>query len=943
MLTRGLALVLILAGAAGFGGGVHPVHHRAHRAIVLAAAHPADAADARTPRSPDGRAARAFARAPRPPPSGSPYSQGPRPAGGAPAPQFQTPRSAKGWVSRRRGEEGSAPAPWRNKNRARNRAREWERLGDAVHLRWRASNGTDAGAGTELSPRAEELLARAAAGEPLSDDEAGELLAALPRERSQGESEARTDAQPRRTSEAEVLAASAAPAPDEPPSAPLGEPPAAPAAAPSRARWFEAVTFGGLSVGPVLKAALDLQNLAEPLPIQTAAFVPIRTGTNAVLVAAPTGSGKTLAIALPLLARLLATPPPGERGRVGGAFRALVLAPSAELAAQHARTLRRLLEPPPDSQPDPRREAVAEGETGGERVPGGGDRITVSLWTASYAGAAQMARSGSMGVAPAEQPRPDSSPSTPELQLGTIVVATPGAALQRLRAGLSAKCWARLSAVVVDEADAVLTLRTRTKGKSPAAAGAGRKWEAGGKGEEEDDDDEGEWDELLDSAFDGDDADGAAVDTGAADTGTVDTDAVAQPSLLNPFSRANRAKARGRKQPADELLEIIARKAPGGFAPASGPRLAATVAPARAPARAPPQPTRAGDAARPQRVRGEARGESPRWWDEPRGARGWDDEQGRPPPAGRAPPGLERARPPPPPPPPAQAAQPVQLILMSATVGRALRKAAQKLTGGSSIADAAAIVVPPSAELAGLRGQAASQPAGALMLPPQISHGYRLADAAAADGAVTDGAWVALVGRAWRAWCAADAAGGSEGAPAADGEAGGRLAGSAQLPPGRIAILFLRREDSLAAAARALREAIALGEGVAVRELRAHAAEAAGAGDGDSALDAGDAVAAALADAAVGRSTLLVASGHRARGLDVAGVGLVLVRGTAFSSAAAYVHCAGRTGRAGSSGRAVALISSAQAVAYARAVAVLGLRLRGEQCADEREGACPPP
>ena len=73
--------------------------------------------------------------------------------------------------------------------------------------------------------------------------------------------------------------------------------------------------------------------------IQQAALPPILQGRD-VLGLAPTGSGKTAAFALPLLHRLLATPAwPAERPR---RLRALILAPTRELAAQTRQVLRAL-------------------------------------------------------------------------------------------------------------------------------------------------------------------------------------------------------------------------------------------------------------------------------------------------------------------------------------------------------------------------------------------------------------------------------------------------------------------------------------------------------------------------------------------------------------------------------------------------------------------------
>ena len=76
-----------------------------------------------------------------------------------------------------------------------------------------------------------------------------------------------------------------------------------------------------------------------PTPIQQASLAPILQGRD-VLALAPTGSGKTAAFALPLLQRLLGAPAwPTERPR---RLRALILAPTRELAAQTRQVLRAL-------------------------------------------------------------------------------------------------------------------------------------------------------------------------------------------------------------------------------------------------------------------------------------------------------------------------------------------------------------------------------------------------------------------------------------------------------------------------------------------------------------------------------------------------------------------------------------------------------------------------
>ncbi len=77
----------------------------------------------------------------------------------------------------------------------------------------------------------------------------------------------------------------------------------------------------------LVRAVADL-GFDTPTPIQSQAIAPAASGRDLVACAA-TGSGKTAAFVLPMLARLLATP-----ARPGRGPRALILAPTRELAAQ---------------------------------------------------------------------------------------------------------------------------------------------------------------------------------------------------------------------------------------------------------------------------------------------------------------------------------------------------------------------------------------------------------------------------------------------------------------------------------------------------------------------------------------------------------------------------------------------------------------------------------
>jgi ATP-dependent RNA helicase RhlE len=85
------------------------------------------------------------------------------------------------------------------------------------------------------------------------------------------------------------------------------------------------MSFDALHLHPSLRRAIDALGYTMPTPVQASAIPPARDGHD-VLACAATGTGKTAAFLLPILHRLL----PGPRG----VTRALVLAPTRELAAQ---------------------------------------------------------------------------------------------------------------------------------------------------------------------------------------------------------------------------------------------------------------------------------------------------------------------------------------------------------------------------------------------------------------------------------------------------------------------------------------------------------------------------------------------------------------------------------------------------------------------------------
>ena len=83
--------------------------------------------------------------------------------------------------------------------------------------------------------------------------------------------------------------------------------------------------FTALKLHPSLVRGLKELGFARPTPIQADAIPPGLEGRD-VLACAVTGSGKTAAFLLPILQRLIDKP--------RGTTRALVLAPTRELAAQ---------------------------------------------------------------------------------------------------------------------------------------------------------------------------------------------------------------------------------------------------------------------------------------------------------------------------------------------------------------------------------------------------------------------------------------------------------------------------------------------------------------------------------------------------------------------------------------------------------------------------------
>ena len=93
-------------------------------------------------------------------------------------------------------------------------------------------------------------------------------------------------------------------------------------------------SFADMELHPKLVAALVAMGAENPFPIQ-AATIPAAMGGMDVLGRGKTGSGKTVAFTVPVIAKLIAA---GSQPRKAGKPRALILAPTRELADQIDRT-----------------------------------------------------------------------------------------------------------------------------------------------------------------------------------------------------------------------------------------------------------------------------------------------------------------------------------------------------------------------------------------------------------------------------------------------------------------------------------------------------------------------------------------------------------------------------------------------------------------------------
>jgi len=104
-----------------------------------------------------------------------------------------------------------------------------------------------------------------------------------------------------------------------------------------QARDVEGVTFADLGLGGNITRTLEELGAIAPFPIQAATIPDVLAGRD-VLGRGRTGSGKTIAFGAPLVERLMENGG-GKKRQMGRAPRALIMAPTRELALQIDRTV----------------------------------------------------------------------------------------------------------------------------------------------------------------------------------------------------------------------------------------------------------------------------------------------------------------------------------------------------------------------------------------------------------------------------------------------------------------------------------------------------------------------------------------------------------------------------------------------------------------------------
>src|SRR6516164_8281875 len=95
-------------------------------------------------------------------------------------------------------------------------------------------------------------------------------------------------------------------------------------------------SFADSPLTPAMRDAIDRAGYSTPTPIQSTTIEPILEGRD-LIGCAQTGTGKTAAFVIPTIERLTRADSLLAR-RAGGGPRALVLAPTRELALQIVKT-----------------------------------------------------------------------------------------------------------------------------------------------------------------------------------------------------------------------------------------------------------------------------------------------------------------------------------------------------------------------------------------------------------------------------------------------------------------------------------------------------------------------------------------------------------------------------------------------------------------------------
>jgi superfamily II DNA/RNA helicase len=100
----------------------------------------------------------------------------------------------------------------------------------------------------------------------------------------------------------------------------------------------DGLEFGDLGLGERIVDAIKELGASRPFALQ-AATIPVALSGRHVLGRGRTGSGKTIAFAAPVVERLLRLSSKGVKRAISRAPRALILAPTRELALQLDRTV----------------------------------------------------------------------------------------------------------------------------------------------------------------------------------------------------------------------------------------------------------------------------------------------------------------------------------------------------------------------------------------------------------------------------------------------------------------------------------------------------------------------------------------------------------------------------------------------------------------------------